>query len=115
MLGLKTIPQGERVMVLHTNGRVTYVDGPRRIGLITARAVPLRRFAAEPHQFLIVRKKDGTTEHVPGPAAVWFDPIVHLEIKIEAATMIDANEALVVYRQTENAVVRRVVRGPALF
>lgn len=115
MPGFKTIPQGERVMVLHTNGRVTYVNGPRRIGLITARAVPLRRFAAEPHQFLIVRKKDGTTEHVPGPAAIWFDPIIHLEIKIEAATMIDANEALVVYRQTENAVVRRVVRGPALF
>ena len=90
MFGLKTVPQGERVMVLHTNGRVTYVDGPTRLAVLTAKAVPLRRYSAEPHQFLVIRKKDGTTEHIPGPAAVWFDPIIHLEIKIEAATKITA-------------------------
>lgn len=115
MFQLKTIPQGERVMVLHTNGRITYVDGPRRIGLLTAKAVPLRRFAAEPHQFLIIRKKDGTTEHVPGPAAVWLDPVIHQDIKIEVATKIDANEALVVYQKNNVNVTRRIVRGPALF
>ena len=115
MFGLKTVPQGERVMVLHTNGRVTYVDGPTRLAVLTAKAVPLRRYSAEPHQFLVIRKKDGTTEHIPGPAAVWFDPIIHLEIKIEAATKIDANEALVVYQKNDQTVTRRVVRGPALF
>jgi len=115
MLGLKTVPQGERVMVLHTNGRVTYVDGPTRLAVFTAKTVPLRRYCAEPHQFLVIRKKDGTTEHVPGPAAVWFDPIIHLEIKIEATTKIDANEALVVYQKNDQDVTRRVVRGPALF
>ena len=102
-------------MVLHTNGRVTYVDGPTRLAVLTAKAVPLRRYSAEPHQFLVIRKKDGTTEHIPGPAAVWFDPIIHLEIKIEAATKIDANEALVVYQKNDQTVTRRVVRGPALF
>jgi hypothetical protein len=115
MLGLRTIPQGERLMVMHTDGRVTYVDGPRRIAVLTAKTMPLRRVAAEPHQFLVIRKKDGTTEHVPGPAAVWFDPIVHLEIKVEAATKIDANEALVVFQKDEQSVTRRIVRGPALF
>jgi len=115
MLGLKTVPQGERLMVLHTNGRVTYVDGPTRLAVLTAKTVPLRRYSAEPHQFLVIRKKDGTTEHIPGPAAVWFDPIIHLEIKIEAATKIDANEALVVYQKNDQTVTRRVVRGPALF
>lgn len=115
MFGLKTVPQGERVMVLRTNGHVTYVDGPTRLAVLTAKAVPLRRYSAEPHQFLVIRKKDGTTEHIPGPAAVWFDPIIHLEIKIEAATKIDANEALVVYQKNNQTVTRRVVRGPALF
>jgi len=115
MFGLKTVPQGERVMVLHTNGRVTYVDGPTRFAAFTAKVQPLRRYSAEPHQFLVIRKKDGTTEHVPGPAAVWFDPIIHLEIKIEAVTKIDANEALVVYQKNDQDVTRRVVRGPALF
>jgi len=115
MFGLKTVPQGERVMVLHTNGRVNYVDGPTRLALFTAKVQPLRRTSAEPHQYLVIRKKDGTTEHVPGPAAVWFDPVVHLEIKVQEATKVDANEALVVYQKTETSVARRIVRGPALF
>jgi hypothetical protein len=115
MLGLKTVPQGERVMVLHTNGRVTYVDGPTRLAVLAAKTVALRRYSAEPHQFLVIRKKDGTTKHIPGPAAVWFDPIIDLGIKIEAATKIDANEALVVYQKNDQTVARRVVRGPALF
>ena len=115
MLGLKTVPQGERVIVLHTNGKVNYVDGPTRLAVFTAKVQPLRRTSAEPHQFLVIRKKDGTTEHVPGPAAVWFDPIVYLEIKVHEATKIDANEAVVVYRKVDEAVTRRIVRGPALF
>ena len=44
MLGLKTVPQGERVMVLHTNGRVNYVDGPTRLAVFTAKVQPLRRY-----------------------------------------------------------------------
>ena len=115
MIGLKTVPQGERVMVLHTNGRVNYVDGPTRLAVFTAKVQPLRRTSAEPHQFLVIRKKDGTTEHVPGPAAVWFDPVVHLKIEVQDATKIDANEALVVYRKIDETVTRRIVRGPALF
>jgi len=115
MLGLKTVPQGERVMVLHTNGRVNYVDGPTRLAVFTAKVQPLRRTSAEPHQFLVIRKKDGTTEHVPGPAAVWCDPVVHLKIEVQDATKIDANEALVVYRKIDETVTRRIVRGPALF
>ena len=115
MIGFTTVPQGERVMVLHNNGRVDYIDGPAQFPVFTAKVVALRRYSAEPHQFLIVRKKDGTTEHIPGPAAVWFDPITQLEIKIEAGTKVDANEALVVYRQIDETVERSVVRGPALF
>ena len=102
-------------MVLHTNGRVNYVDGPTRLAVFTAKVQPLRRTSAEPHQFLVIRKKDGTTEHVPGPAAVWFDPVVHLKIEVQDATKIDANEALVVYRKIDETVTRRIVRGPALF
>jgi hypothetical protein len=115
MIGLKTVQQGERVMVLHTNGKVNYVDGPTRLAVFTAKVQPLRRTSAEPHQFLVIRKKDGTTEHVPGPAAVWFDPVVHLKIEVQDATKIDANEALVVYRKIDETVTRRIVRGPALF
>ena len=115
MLNLKTVPQGERIMVWHPNGRVRYVDGPSRIFLFMERAEPMHRYAAEPSQYLVIRKKDGTAEHLPGPVSVWFDPVVHHEIRLEEAKKVDANEALVVYRQTDATVLRRVIRGPALF
>jgi hypothetical protein len=75
----------------------------------------MRRFAAEPEQYLAIRKKDGTTDNLPGPVSIWFDPVEHRSITVETATKIDANQALVVYRQTEAGVIRRIVRGPALF
>ncbi len=115
MFNFTVIPQGERFMLWGADGGVRYVDGPKRLFLLLERAQKMRRFAAEPDQFLIVRKKDGTTEHLPGPTAIWFDPVTHLAIEIASATKIDANEALVVYRQQEAHVVRRILRGPALF
>lgn len=115
MIGFYTIPQGERAAVWRVNGAVRYTDGPRRMFLFREHPQRLKRFAAEPDQFLIVRHKDGTTEHSPGPAAVWFDPVSHLEIEVGAATKIDANEALVVYRREAGQVARRIIRGPALF
>jgi hypothetical protein len=115
MFKFKTILQGQRAMVWDLAGRVRYVDGPRRLFLFRKIAQDMRRYAAEPDQYLVIKKRDGTTEHVPGPATCWFDPVDQIEIKVEAATKIDANEALIVYRQTENQVVRRVLRGPAVF
>jgi hypothetical protein len=115
MIGFYTIPQGERAAVWSLNGAVRYTDGPRRMFLFQERAERLSRYSAEPGQFLIVRRKDGTTEHFSGPASVWFDPVSHLDIEIGEATKIDANEALVVYRREQASVARRIIRGPALF
>lgn len=115
MIGFYTIPQGERAAIWRVNGAVRYTDGPRRTFLFREHPRRLERFAAEPDQFLIVRYKDGTTEHRPGPAAVWFDPVMHLGIETGTATKIDANEALVVYRREPGRVARRILRGPALF
>ncbi len=67
MLGLRTIPRANVSWFLHANGRVSYIDGPRRIFTLTARTQPLRRSSAEPHQFLVIRRKNGTTGHVPAP------------------------------------------------
>lgn len=115
MIGFTTILQGERTAIWRLNGSVRYVDGPRRMFLFREHRQPLKRFAAEPGEFLIVRKKDGTTEHLPGPASIWFDPVIHMNVEIGEATKIDANEALVVYRRESDQVVRRILRGPALF
>lgn len=115
MIGFTTILQGERAAIWHANGSVRFVDGPRRMFLFQQRRERLQRFAAEPGEYLIVRYKDGATEHLPGPAAIWFDPVCHRAIEQGNATKVDANEALVVYRREAGGVIRRIVRGPALF
>jgi len=115
MFGFKTIPQGQRAAIWDRTGRMRLIDGPRRLFLIDDRVEPLARYAAAPHQYLIVRFKDGQKEHLRGPASVWLDPVLHEAISVEPAIPIDANESVVVYRQENETVQRRIVRGPEVF
>src|SRR5262245_54102507 len=99
VIRLRTIHKGERVAIWERNGDVRLVDGPRRLWLRGAIVQPLPRHMAGPDEYLVIRFKDGHTSHVPGPAAVWFDPLEHEAITTEKAVPIDANEAVVVYRR----------------
>jgi hypothetical protein len=110
-----TIRRGQRAAVWNSAGEVRLVDGPRRLVTWTSTVEPVPQFMADPEQYLVVQFVDGRKEHVPGPASLWFDPTGHREIKVERALPIDANEAVVVYRQGPKGVERRTVRGPALF
>jgi hypothetical protein len=115
MITFTTIRRGERVAVWNAGGEIRFVDGPKRLLLWRERVQPLRRHSAEPHQYLVVRFKDGRTEHVRGPAAIWFDPVQHETIAAEDAIPVDAHQALVIYgRKAGEQVERRVLRGPAL-
>ncbi len=76
----------------------------------------LRRHNAESQQYLVVRYLDGRTEHLRGPADLWFDPDEHESIDVQDATPIDAHQALVIYRrETSNQVSRRILHGPSLY
>jgi hypothetical protein len=110
-----TIREGERVLIWNQRGQARYVDGPAQPFLFNETAQRLTRYAAKTDQYLIVRFHGGQTQHLRGPTAVWFDPVQHVDIKIEEATKIDAHEATVVYRQEGETVKRRVVHGPAVF
>lgn len=115
MIGFKTIRQGERAAIWGWHGQVKVVDGPVRIFLLGETAEFLTRYAALPSQYLVIQYKDGRTEHVPGPAEMWFDPVAHESILIQDSIPVGSNEAVVVYRHAEERVDRRVVRGPALY
>lgn len=116
MITLTTIRRGERIAVWNMQGDVRFVDGPQRLLLLFERPERLRRYSAEPHEYLVVRYKDGRVQHVRGPAEIWFDPVEHQEIKIENAMPIDAHQAVVVYRrEADDRVSRRVLYGPALY
>ena len=115
MLELRTVRQGERVAVWDHQGRVRYVDGPKRMLLFRKTVHRLSRHSAHADQFLAVQYVDGHCEHVRGPAAIWFDPGEHQTIEVREALRLDSNEAIVVYRRDGGEVQRRVERGPALF
>lgn len=115
MIGLKTIKQGDRVAIWDMQGRVSFVDGPRRLLLFRKTVDALPRHSAEADEYLVVRFKDGHAEHLRGPVAMWFDPVLHQSITVEKALSINAHEAIVVYRRDGEEVMRRIVRGPALF
>lgn len=92
------------------------ITGPAQIVPAPDEAVErLQHFIAQPGQYLAVTHRDGHREHVAGPAALWQDPAVHESITVEEVMDVDANHALVVYRQEGAQVTRRVVRGPSRF
>ena len=115
MIGFKTIRQGERAAVWNERGEIKRIDGPRRVFLFRETVQMLALHAAGPNQYLAIRFKDGRKEHLAGPASIYFDPVEHENIAVHEAITIDANDALVVYRQDKEKVARRVVRGPEVF
>ena len=116
MIKLKTIRRGDRVAVWNAKGDVRFVDGPKRLLLFRERIETLRRYRAEPHQYLVVQYLDGRSEHMRGPAELWFNPVEHDSIAVQEAETIDANDAVLVYqRQDDESVSRRVLHGPAQY
>src|SRR4051794_14472829 len=115
MFGFTTVRQGDRIALWDQAGRVSVIDGPARVWARGKIVQALPRFAAGPDEYLVVRLKDGHTQHVHGPAAVWLNPVEHASVRVEKAVGLDGNEAIVVYAQGPDRVSRRIVRGPGLF
>ncbi len=87
--------------------------GPRRFFAPGVRLEALQRFTAGPAEYLAIRRLDGTTTHVAGPATAWLDPLTDEEIVACPLITVDANEALVAYRlAADGAIARRILRGP---
>ncbi|MEZ4236355.1 MAG: hypothetical protein R3F59_09375 [Myxococcota bacterium] len=112
-----TIDEGQRVLVTRRDGRGQIVVGPNRVLRFGKRFRPLVRHVAHPGEFLIVRSKDGTQEHLRGPVDRWLDPREHKSVETEEVLRLDAKEAVVVYAKdgADDGVARRIVYGPASF
>ncbi len=114
MFGFNTVRDGDRVAVWKPDGTQRMIDGPTRFFNLTGRVFPMIRFTAEPDEYLEIKFKDGRTVHQRGPATEWFDPVKQLKITPRKAMPVDANEAVVIYREEAGKVIRRIERGPAL-
>ncbi len=114
------VPEGERILVRHVNGRMEVIEGPRRFWRGWKVISPMERCVAHPGEFLIVRFLNGQQEHHAGPTQIWRDPRVHASIEKRECLQLAAKEAVVVYRNEttaspDRATSRRIVYGPTQF
>ena len=112
-----TVEDGQRALMIHEDGRMEVIVGPKRVWAWRKRFEKMRHFVAHPGDFLIVRFRDGRQEHLIGPTDCWFDPRIHEAISRQEALQLAAKEAVIVYSRPTgvDTVSRRIVHGPTLF
>lgn len=111
-----TIDDGERMLRISRRGETEVLIGPRRVWSWGYRFESIQQYVAHPGEFLMVRSRNGTQEHIAGPAELWFDRRQHLSVSKEESLPIDTNEAVVAYTKGDDgALERRVLRGPTMF
>eukprot|EP00966_Prymnesium_polylepis_P211806 4905597-Prymnesium_polylepis.1 len=94
------IPRSRATAVWSMSGEVKLVDGPKRITLFRQKKQQLHCHTAGPESYLLIKKTDGSTEHVPGPCSRFPHPTEEVSIEVKPAVVISANEALVVSKQS---------------
>ena len=109
-----TVRDGQRAIVWKPDGRAEVVVGPAKKRLLGDQIEFMREYIADAIRYLVIVDKEGNTEHIPGPANVWFDPTKHRSIAVKRCIMLDANEHIVSYLRTESNITRRVVTGPTV-
>jgi len=102
-VGKRTVKEGESAAVWTASGRRKIIEGPERVRLWFSHVRFLDRHVADQNQYLKIQFRDGRKEHRRGPLALFFDPCVHVEMKVMDAYKLAANEALVVYRENVQA------------
>ncbi|MFY0531586.1 hypothetical protein [Nannocystis pusilla] len=80
-----TIEDGEHVLMIHKDGKMEELVGPRRVSTFGRTFRRMDHYVAHPGEFLVVRYRDGRQEHLVGPAHVWLDPRKHLSVTREEA------------------------------
>lgn len=110
-----TVPEGKRVLVTDKYGKSEIIVGPKRIRRRGKTFQSLSHYIAYPGEFLIVRFRDGSQKHLPGPVEVWFDPRIHAKIEKSDSLQISSQELIVVYSEENNETKRRIVNGPTVF
>lgn len=116
-IGWVTLDVGEQALVYDYKGTARIEDGPKRLFLYREKLIPLTRYSANQNEYMVVYYNSGIVEHIKGPGVMYLNPIAHSSIVVRAMESLDANEALVVYKQDDQTkqVTRYVQFGPTLF
>jgi len=105
--GKRTVKDGEAAVIWNMHGEAREVVGPRLVRLFYSNVRFLTRHVATRDQYLVISYRNGDTEHVQGPRAMFENPVDHISIKVASCFILpNANTSLVVY--TENRRQRAV-------
>lgn len=123
--GKRTVKDGEAVAVWDQYGQHTQIIGPKLVRLWWSTIRFLDRHVAGLDEYLRIRYRDGTIEHVRGPNALFENPVYHLGVSVEKAVkLLDDAQHLVIQRhvaQTSSkdvapaAAPRVIITGPTTF
>ncbi|KAL5475413.1 hypothetical protein EMCRGX_G025226 [Ephydatia muelleri] len=114
----RTLRIDEAAQIINKHGQATIVEGPRSIFVWPSQDFRmLQRYNADQNQYIVVHKRDGNIEHIPGPCVKYHDPITMESVAVKSATALDANEVLVIYRYDKESqkVSRRIQHGPCVY
>ncbi|XP_065916630.1 uncharacterized protein [Dysidea avara] len=115
-MGYVTIEEGEQALLYNAQGQGQLILGPRRVYVWgNQRLERLHRYVASQMEYLVVKDRNGQVEHVPGPHELYLNPMEVESISVKQATQLDANHSLVVYKQHDEHIERRIVNGPTVF
>jgi regulator of protease activity HflC (stomatin/prohibitin superfamily) len=132
VFGKRTVKEGEVCAIWNLKGEHKLISGPHRQWIFMSDVRFLSRYTADQSEYLVVKHRTGTKEHLRGPIVLYCDPVHHISIEVEKGIALENFEALVVYREvgsrtegasakgtaadsSESAVRRRLIRGPTLF
>ncbi|XP_064395778.1 uncharacterized protein LOC135342867 [Halichondria panicea] len=115
-MGFHRIKEGDKALVLNESGRARLVEGPRRVWLSLDEEIEyLPRRVASQDQYLVVKHRDGRKESIQGPAEMFVNRLEVDFIDVKDSVKLDANHMVVVYKQEEGKIERRIVQGPTIF
>eukprot|EP00511_Aplanochytrium_stocchinoi_P010213 CAMPEP_0204872652 /NCGR_PEP_ID=MMETSP1348-20121228/38434_1 /ASSEMBLY_ACC=CAM_ASM_000700 /TAXON_ID=215587 /ORGANISM="Aplanochytrium stocchinoi, Strain GSBS06" /LENGTH=479 /DNA_ID=CAMNT_0052027559 /DNA_START=151 /DNA_END=1590 /DNA_ORIENTATION=- len=96
---LLTIKDGEAFNIWDSKGKLKVVHGPKHLRPFYSEVEMCHKYVCGPGKYLKIQHKDGRMEHLRGPQMTWFDELNHETIEVRDAIKLEANEAIVVYRE----------------
>jgi hypothetical protein len=88
-------------------GRLRLVNGPHSSLLFQQEIMPLSRYTALPTEYIrysfasivcLLRRrvewKDGKIEHIPGPATLFEDPLLHNTVRVEPGEVLGPRDGI---------------------
>ncbi|CAG5120011.1 unnamed protein product [Candidula unifasciata] len=116
-IGWKTLDVGEKALIYNKDGSARIIEGPLRLFLFRELFKKMICYSANQKEYLVIKYRNGNTEHMKGPCTVHMNEIIHISVVVKNLISLDANEALIVYSQNieTQRVMRRIQFGPTLF